>query len=116
MDSKIPGLKRSAPNYKKIYTDMIEKKYMSKREQCEIILKKSTLSTLDIIMLNNIISCSDDCRNFVANQKHKSYDIQTIKAVLEYQKRNKISNSQTAIEFKMSRNTIAKWKRKYSHL
>ncbi len=69
MDSKIPGLKRSAPNYKKIYTDMIEKKYMSKREQCEIILKKSTLSTLDIIMLNNIISCSDDCRNFVANQK-----------------------------------------------
>lgn len=95
---------------------MIEKKYLNKKEQCEIILKKSNLTTLDIIMLNNIISSSDDSMSFVANQKHKSYDMHTIKEILEYQKRNKISNRQTAIEFKMSRNTIAKWKRKYPQL
>ncbi|MFS4429104.1 helix-turn-helix domain-containing protein [Chryseobacterium sp. S90] len=113
MDTKISKVKNTIPNYKRIYTDMIQKKYPHKKEECRIILEKNKLTTLDIIKLNNIISDAQDCAVFRSNQKHKSYDTETIIKILEYQKKNKITNYQTAIDFKMSRNTLTKWKRKY---
>lgn len=44
--------KKTTPNYKKIYTDLIEKKYPDKKKECEFILKKESLEFMDVIQLN----------------------------------------------------------------
>lgn len=113
MDAKISKVKKTIPDYKRIYTDMIQKKYPHKKEECRTILEKNKLTTLDILKLNNIISDVHDCVVCISNQKHKSYDSETIIKILKYQKKNKITNYQTAVYFNMSRNTITKWKKKY---
>jgi len=113
MDTKISKVNKTIPDYKRIYTDMIQKRYPHKKEECRTILEKNKLTTLDILKLNDIISDAHNCIVCKSNQKHKSYDSETIIKILEYQKKNKIANYQTAIYFNMSRNTITKWKKKY---
>ncbi|WP_426479636.1 helix-turn-helix domain-containing protein [Chryseobacterium sp. CBSDS_008] len=101
-----------APNYRRIYTDIISKKHPDKEFDCRSILKKEQLTTIDIIRLNEIIFKTDK-KTEDFNQKHRSYDIDSIKDILEYQVKNKLSNTQVAFHFKMSRNTISKWKKLY---
>ena len=97
------------PDYKKIYTDIITEKYPEKREQCDSILKKKKLSFLDIIRLNTLLFGKENKESSVFNQRHKSYDIQAILEILEYQKKNKLNNTQVAAYFQLSRNSIARW-------
>ncbi|MGG7549784.1 helix-turn-helix domain-containing protein [Chryseobacterium arthrosphaerae] len=94
------------PNYKKIYLDLIRKKFPSKEENCNKILSKEKLEILDVIALNMILfgNCS-------ANQKHKAYDEKAIKKILSYQKKHKLNNIQLANKFSLSRNTIGKWRK-----
>lgn len=99
------------PNYKKIYTDIIEKKYPHRRSACEQILNKETLSVLDVMELNRKIFSFQDRNTQDFNQKHRAYGKSDIMSILRYQKENNLNNSQLASHFKLSRNTVAKWKK-----
>lgn len=103
----------STPNYKKIYIDILDKNYPQKISTCQTILNKTILSTLDIITLNKIIFGEQDRESVVFNQRHRSYCEKTIMEILEYQKEYNLNNTQIALKFKMSRNSLAKWKKKY---
>lgn len=52
MDTQIQELR---PNYKQIYMDILSRKYPHKKEECEKLLEKKTLSALDVIELNEKI-------------------------------------------------------------
>lgn len=98
----------NSPNYKEIYQDILRKKYPEKTDACKTILKKKQLTSLDVVLLNEIIFGQEST---MTNQPHKSYDIVTITEILSYQKKNQLNNSQLARHFKLSRNTISKWKK-----
>ncbi|WP_153394639.1 helix-turn-helix domain-containing protein [Chryseobacterium vaccae] len=97
------------PDYKKIYTDLISEKFPLKLNECQDFFNKKTLNSLDIIQLNNVLFPN----NKFNDQKHKSYDKQSIFEMLKYQREEKLNNSQLALHFKLSRNTVAAWKKKY---
>ncbi|KMQ68927.1 transposase [Chryseobacterium sp. FH2] len=96
------------PDYKRIYTDIINKKYPEKEKKCQSILSKKTLSVMDLMKLNTIIF---NTTTKEINQKFKAYDRETILEILNYQIKNKLNNKQLAYHFQTSRNTITKWKR-----
>lgn len=97
------------PDYKKIYTDIIELKKPEKAEVCRRFLKKEKLTPLDIIALNDLIF--ETSAQNVISPKFRAYNKQTILHILDDQKKNNLNNSQLALQYKMSRNTIAKWKK-----
>ncbi len=96
------------PDYKIIYTDIINKKYPHKAIECSSILEKKELSVIDIIELNQKIF-GTDIESF--NRKYRSYSRQDILHILNYQKRYNLNDSQLANHFKLSRNSVAKWKK-----
>ncbi|WP_117590729.1 helix-turn-helix domain-containing protein [Chryseobacterium sp. FH2] len=99
------------PYYKKIYSDILTKKFPGKINECQSILSKEELSVLDIIQLNErIFGCHEISAD---NQRLRSYDNQSISKILEYQKKYDLNNTQLSIHFKLSRNTIARWKSKF---
>ncbi|WP_336687251.1 helix-turn-helix domain-containing protein [Chryseobacterium bernardetii] len=104
-------MQKSTPNYHQIYNDIINKKYPSRKEECRFLLNKENLSVLDIIELNSRIFGISDQRTEAFNQSHRSYNKSSILMMLDYQKKNKLTNSQLAKHFKLSRNTVTKWKR-----
>lgn len=114
MDKKIQKRDLSRPDYKKIYHDMIMKKYPEKSDLLSSFLKKETLSDLDVLSLSNAVSGIQERETVIFNQMHRSYNHETIKEILKYQNNNKLNNTQLAIHFKLSRNTIAKWKKIFS--
>ncbi|GAA4155239.1 hypothetical protein GCM10022217_13200 [Chryseobacterium ginsenosidimutans] len=101
------------PDYKKIYSDMINLKYPEKKERCSQLLSKSSLSTLDIIEMSKILFNRNSKESSEFDQKHRSYNEETIFQILEYQKKNKLNNSELARHFKLSRNTVTKWKSQF---
>lgn len=103
-------MKNLQPDYRRIYTDIISKKYPHKEEKCKTLLNKKDLSFLDVIKLNSLIFEKKTKETRIFNQQHRSYDKAAILEILEYQKKNKLNNSQLANHFKLSRNSIAKWK------
>ncbi|WP_294214681.1 helix-turn-helix domain-containing protein [uncultured Chryseobacterium sp.] len=108
MDALYPS-----PDYRKIYRDMITIKYPDKEPVCQSILNKKKFTTLDIIRLNNLITGTATKTSLATNQKLRAYDRATIMQILEYQKKNRLNNTQLAQHFKLSRNSVAKWKKKY---
>ncbi|KAA2215698.1 helix-turn-helix domain-containing protein [Chryseobacterium sediminis] len=107
-------MKKSQPNYKKIYRDIILKKYPEKMNICKLILEKTNFSMLDVININNMIFGTNNKDILINNQKFKSYDESTVLYILDYQRKNRLNNSQVANHFKLSRNSIAKWKKIFS--
>lgn len=101
------------PDYKRIYSDLIKVKYPEKKEICDHLLSKVDLSVLDIININQILFNKSSMENTQFNQRHRSYNKSTIFQILEYQRENKLNNSQLARHFKLSRNTITKWKNQF---
>lgn len=102
------------PNYKKIYIDMISRKFPEKLEDCRIVLNKSILNSMDIIDLQKKLFGTNSLSTAQSNQLHKSYDKSAILAILEYQKKHGLNNSELARHFKMSRNTVSRWKKLFS--
>jgi hypothetical protein len=102
------------PFYKKIYTDILNKKFPHKIKECNVILLKDTLSFLDIIQLNQRIFGNQEISS--DNQRLRSYNTEAILEILEYQKKYSLNNSQLAIHFRLSRNTVTRWKRNFSDL
>ncbi len=108
MDRKIQSLR---PDYRRIYTDIINKKSPDKRIECENLLSKEELSVLDILELNRRIFGDKNKDIKMTNQKFRSYRESDILQILDYQRKNNLNNIQLANHFKTSRNTIAKWKK-----
>ncbi|KAB1232263.1 transposase [Chryseobacterium viscerum] len=101
-----------SPNYKKIFQDIIKYKHPEKKEKCHSLLQKKKLTTKDVIMLNSYIFGSDIESNLSeSNQKFRAYDQETVQYILKYQITNQLNNVQTANHFRISRNTLAKWKK-----
>lgn len=92
---------------------MIRIKYPEKITMCNPILEKSTIGLLDIIQLNTFITGKENEEKSRDNQKLKSYDKSTILQILDYQKKHKMNNTHLARHFKLSRNTVTKWKKIY---
>lgn len=101
------------PNYHKIYSDIIYHKYPQKKLICQSILEKKELFVLDILKLNHLIFGMSSRENVIFNQRHRSYSMSDILEILDYQKKNNLNNSQLANHFKLSRNTITKWKKHF---
>lgn len=110
MDKQIPI---TQPDYKKIYQEMIISKFPDKAEVCSNVLNKSEFTFLDVIHIQKIIFGNYQINNY--NQRHRSYDIATIKKILQYQKDNKLNNTQLANQFKISRNSVTKWKKLFDN-
>ncbi|RLJ31708.1 hypothetical protein CLU97_1145 [Chryseobacterium sp. 7] len=103
---------KNTPNYSKIYKDLILTKYPEKWNACEKFLTKDPLSVLDVIKINNILFSNKSNKEVLDfNQRHKSYTRTTVFEILDFQKKNKLNNTQLAEHFKMSRNTITKWRK-----
>ena len=104
--------KNNTPNYKQIYTDIINKKHPQKKMECQNILEKQIVSTIDIIELNRkIFGTERETEQF--NHKHRSYSKTDIFRILDYQKKYNLNNSQLSSHFKLSRNTVAKWRKMF---
>ena len=101
-------MEKSTPNYKQIFKDILDRKYPEKRNACENILNKTTLSIVDVIEINAKIFGKGIINN---SQKFRSYKKSDILNILDYQKENGLNNSQLANHFRLSRNTVAKWKK-----
>lgn len=99
------------PNYKRIYKDLIEQKYPEKAEKCKSLLEKNDFSVLDVIKINRLLL--DDKNYDDYNQKYRSYNKSAILEMLWYQKEHNLNNTQLASHFKLSRNTVAKWKKSF---
>lgn len=105
MDIKEKNIKKTVPDYKQIYSDLVALKYPEKLDKCTPILQKRELDFLDVLEINNILKPNKTDQNL------KSYDKSTILKILDYQKKNNLNNTELAIKFKMSRNTVGKWKK-----
>lgn len=99
------------PDYKKIYSDILNTRFAEKKKDCAGILGKEVLSHLDVIELNTIIFGAEDAKSWEFDRKHRSYNQYTIHKILEYQHKNQLSNSQLARHYKLSRNSVARWKK-----
>ncbi|MCQ9638094.1 helix-turn-helix domain-containing protein [Chryseobacterium sp. WG14] len=105
-------MKKKFPDYNKIYTDILVKKFPHKYEECQSLLQKEILSALDIITLNKKIFGRDISR-VRRSQKHRSYSKSDILEMLDYQKKHKFNNSQLARHFYLSRNSVMRWKKMF---
>ncbi|KAA0128663.1 helix-turn-helix domain-containing protein [Chryseobacterium sp. SN22] len=104
----------TAPDYRKIYEDMIRMKYPDKETLCRSILEKKNIDLFDVIRLNAIITGKNAQEKIQGDQKLKSYDKDTILQILDYQKKHGMNNTALASHFKLSRNTVAKWRKLFS--
>lgn len=102
------------PNYKNIYTDILLKKFPHKQQACLSILNKTDLSDLDVIELNKMIFGKKSQETERQNQKYRSYNKTTILEILDYKIKNNLNDSQLASHFKLSRNTVSKWKKMFA--
>lgn len=80
---------------------------VEKSTNCKKILGKSEISDLEVLDLNYLIFGKSN------DNKHRSYDKETVKFITSYQLNNKLTNQEISELFKISRNTISKWKKLY---
>lgn len=96
-------------NYKTIFQDLLSIKYPERLSEFQKILNKNSLNELDILTICKKLSACKEVKK--ENGKYRAYSKPTILKILDYQKKNQLNNSQLAIHFKLSRNTVAKWKK-----
>lgn len=107
-------MKKKRPKYKKIFYDMIKMKFPAKIKEYRAFTKdKKELETLDVVKLNEIIFGISDKETLKQNQRVRSYDKSTIIQILEYQKKYRLNNLQLSNHFRLSRNTVSAWKKRY---
>lgn len=106
-------MKNSKPDYKRIYSDILNEKFPEKSSEFGKLLDKKQLSALDIINLNKKIFGIPDKEISEENQKTRSYSKSDILQILDYQKKYNLNNSQLARHFSLSRNSITKWKKMF---
>ncbi|NML71784.1 helix-turn-helix domain-containing protein [Chryseobacterium sp. RP-3-3] len=95
------------PNYQKIYEDLIKFKGLE-----DYMTVPKLERSIDIIKFNKLIS--KQTVNEIVTRQGRSYDEDSILELLHYQIKYDMSNTQLALEFKLSRNTVARWKKIYN--
>lgn len=110
MDKQIQPIEKK-PDFIKIYRDIIKMKYPDKEGKCICLLSKKELSALEIIQLDQLIFENGDLETKQFNRNHRFYRKSDIIDILKYQKEYNINNSELARHYKLSRNTVAKWKK-----
>ncbi|MDN3695287.1 helix-turn-helix domain-containing protein [Chryseobacterium tructae] len=99
------------PDYKQIYSDILQEKFPERWIDIEVRNKLDTLnSALDVLTFNKLVFGEPEYMIGFSNQRLRSYDEESIVKILRYQKQNRLSNMQISNDFKISRNTITKWK------
>jgi len=107
-------------NYVSLYTDFINDNNSlqdkTKKSLLKQIKNQKELSVKKIIEINSIIKneISSNKTNKRAQQL-KAYDYDFVQQTLDYQKENNLSNNTISTQFKLSRNTIAKWKKHFGN-
>jgi len=101
------------PNYSKIYHDMLKLEHPDKFNDPKIKeLLKRLNTTQDVLNFNEkIFKQSRESQR--DNQKLKTYDKKTMLKLLEYQHKHGFSTSFMSKKYKISRTTIAKWKKTF---
>lgn len=103
--------KRTSPDYKRIYHEIIEKDCPEKNKDINAIFDKKIIKSYDIIELDMLINGTGSKKEQTFNQQHRAYDEDTIKYILDYQSKYALTNIKTSEIFRVSRNTISKWKK-----
>ncbi|WP_160139713.1 helix-turn-helix domain-containing protein [Chryseobacterium sp. c4a] len=103
---------RNTPNYQRIFNDILTLKFPEKKNELREMIAKKELSYLDVIEINNRIF--EVHKEYRDNQKHRSYNKETILSILNFQKEKQLNNSELAHHFKLSRNTVTKWRRLFA--
>lgn len=101
------------PNYAKIYQDMLKQDQPDKLKEPKVqALLKNLKTTEDVLNFNELIfkQSKESLRN---NQKLKTYDKKTMLKLLQYQKKHGFSTSFMSKKYKISRTTLAKWKKTF---
>lgn len=109
-------MKDSRPDYTRIFKDMIAQKFPERTKEFQNYLKKENLSIMEVIDFNDKIFGLKDKKTLIFDQKHKTYDQETILQILSYQKREQLNNVQLANHFNLSRNTVTRWKKQYVNI
>lgn len=99
------------PDYKRIYTDIINIRYPERKDDFKDLLDKQNISAADVLAINRRIFGNSTVDSEILNQKHKAYRRSDIFEMLNYQRAHNLNNSELARHFKVSRNTVAKWRR-----
>src|SRR5690554_5377346 len=100
------------PDYKQILWDILNLKYLERKEELTPILEKQNLSAVDVLEINQKIFGSHR-KNQLVNQRYRAYNKSDILQILDYQKKHRLNNSQLAKRLGLSRNTITKWKKMF---
>lgn len=95
------------PNYKRIYLDIIQELFPNRWEELRrFFSNKAQFSSSDVRVINKILFGSQENKY---NAKLRVYSQQEITDILKEQKKLRLNNSQAAIRFNVSRNSIIKW-------
>ncbi len=65
--------------------------------------------SIDVLQVNEMLFGNK--KTHTESQQMRAYQPDDRIYILQYQQQNKLNNIQTATHFKMSRNTLAKWKK-----
>lgn len=90
---------------------MIKMNFPDKLEVCAYILDKTKITSMDIITIQEKLFGIQNNFTEQSSKRFRSYDKSTILTILDYQKEHRINNSELARHFKLSRNTVSKWKK-----
>jgi len=106
--------KVTAPNYSRIYRDLIVKKFPDKLHGCTVLLSKENLTFFEILRINELLFGKKNKEQESQEQRYRAYDKQTILRIMRYQNQKKLNDKELAVHFKLSRNTIRRWKKVFA--
>ncbi|MDV7698993.1 helix-turn-helix domain-containing protein [Chryseobacterium soli] len=101
------------PNYTKIYEDMLKQDYPDKLKDPKILTLLKKLNTTEDVLKFNDKLFEQSRESQQNNQKLKTYDKKTMLKLLQYQKKHEFSTSYMSRKYKISRTTLAKWKKMF---
>lgn len=101
------------PNYTKIYEDMLKQDYPDKLKDPKIVTLLKKLNTTEDVLKFNDKLFEQSRESQQNNQKLKTYDKKTMIKLLQYQKKHEFSTSYMSRKYKISRTTLAKWKKMF---
>lgn len=99
------------PNYSKIYHDLLLAEHPEKLKDAKINELLKNLNTSDEVIRFNERLFEQSKESVENNQKLRTYDKETMLKILMYQKQHGFSSNYISKKYKISRTTIAKWKK-----
>lgn len=99
------------PNYSKIYHDLLRAEYPEKLQDTKVKELLKNLNTSDEVIRFNEKIFKQSKESLENNQKLRTYDRETMLKILNYQKQHGFSSNYISKKYKISRTTIAKWKK-----